>query len=68
VVQKAVTTQDVPVLQAVVSLAAVVFVVVNLLADLVSPLLDPRISLRAASTRALGAPAAPTTPEAQVSA
>jgi peptide/nickel transport system permease protein len=55
VVQKAVTTQDVPVLQAVVSLAAVVFVVVNLLADLVSPLLDPRISLRTASTKARAA-------------
>jgi peptide/nickel transport system permease protein len=42
-VQKAVTSQDVPVLQAVVSLAAVVFVTVNLLADLVSPLIDPRL-------------------------
>lgn len=49
VVQKAVTSQDVPVLQAVVSLAAVVFVTVNLLADLVSPLLDPRLD--AASER-----------------
>ncbi|GAA4671157.1 ABC transporter permease [Frondihabitans cladoniiphilus] len=46
VVQKAVTTQDVPVLQAVVSLAAVVFVLVNLLADLVSPLVDPRVEIR----------------------
>lgn len=42
-VQKAVTSQDVPVLQAVVSLAAVVFVVVNLAADLVTPVLDPRL-------------------------
>jgi len=42
-VESAVTTQDLPVLQAVVSLAAVVFVVVNLVADLVYPLLDPRV-------------------------
>ncbi|WBM78816.1 ABC transporter permease [Cryobacterium breve] len=45
VVQKAVTSQDLPLLQAVVSLAAVVFVAVNLAADLVSPLLDPRLEL-----------------------
>lgn len=42
-VQSAVATQDFPVLQAVVSLAAVVFVAVNLAADLVYPLLDPRL-------------------------
>nr|WP_281372922.1 ABC transporter permease subunit [Kineococcus aurantiacus] len=42
-VESSVTTQDLPVLQAVVSLAAVVFVVVNLVADLVYPLLDPRV-------------------------
>jgi len=40
-----VSTQDLPVLQAVVSLAAVVFVLVNLIADLVYPLLDPRVKL-----------------------
>ncbi len=44
-VQRSVTTQDLPVIQAVVSLAAVAFVVVNLLADLVYPLLDPRVKL-----------------------
>ncbi|MBW5440161.1 ABC transporter permease [Bradyrhizobium canariense] len=44
-VQRAVSTQDLPVLQAVVSLAAVVFVLVNLIADLVYPLLDPRVKL-----------------------
>lgn len=44
-VQRSVTTQDLPVLQAVVTLAAVVFVVVNLIADLVYPLLDPRVRL-----------------------
>lgn len=46
VVQKAVTGEDQPVLQAVVSLSAVVFVAVNLVADLASPLLDPRVKLR----------------------
>jgi peptide/nickel transport system permease protein len=46
-VQRSVTTQDLPVLQAVVTLAAVVFVVVNLAADLVYPLLDPRVRPRA---------------------
>ncbi|GAA4785524.1 MULTISPECIES: ABC transporter permease [Microbacterium] len=44
-VQRSVSTQDLPALQAIVSLAAVVFVVVNLLADLVYPLLDPRVKL-----------------------
>lgn len=44
-VQRSVSTQDLPVLQAVVSLAAVVFVIVNLLADLIYPLLDPRVKL-----------------------
>lgn len=44
-VQRAVASQDLPVLQAVVSLAAVVFVIVNLIADLAYPLLDPRVSL-----------------------
>ena len=44
-VQRSVSTQDLPVLQAVVSLAAVVFVLVNLAADLVYPLLDPRVKL-----------------------
>lgn len=44
-VQRSAATQDLPVLQAVVSLAAVVFVLVNLIADLVYPLLDPRVKL-----------------------
>lgn len=46
VVQQAVTGEDQPVLQAVVSLSAVIFVAVNLAADLASPLLDPRVKLR----------------------
>lgn len=45
-VESAVASQDLPVLQAVVALAALVFVVVNLLADLSYPLLDPRVSLQ----------------------
>ena len=44
-VQRSVTAHDLPVLQAVVSLAAVVFVLANLIADLVYPLLDPRVKL-----------------------
>lgn len=50
-VQRSVSTQDLPVLQAVVSLAAVVFVLVNLMADLVYPLLDPRVKLVGAHGR-----------------
>ncbi|WP_315777374.1 MULTISPECIES: ABC transporter permease [unclassified Bradyrhizobium] len=50
-VQRSVSTQDLPVLQAVVSLAAVVFVLVNLIADLVYPLLDPRVKLVGAASR-----------------
>nr|WP_269453729.1 ABC transporter permease [Pseudoclavibacter sp. 13-3] len=42
-VQKAVVSQDLPILQATVSLAAVVFVVINFVTDLVYPLLDPRL-------------------------
>jgi peptide/nickel transport system permease protein len=45
VMYQAVSGQDTPVLQGVVALATVVFVVVNLIADLVSPLLDPRVRL-----------------------
>lgn len=41
----AVSTGDTPMLQAIVALAATVFVVVNLIADLVAPLLDPRVQL-----------------------
>jgi peptide/nickel transport system permease protein len=44
-VQRSAITHDLPVLQAVVSLAAVVFVLGNLVADLVYPLLDPRVKL-----------------------
>ncbi|NTF44251.1 ABC transporter permease [Rhizobium rhizogenes] len=50
-VQRSVSTQDLPVLQAVVSLAAVVFVLVNLIADLAYPLLDPRVKLLGSAER-----------------
>ncbi|MCS7475501.1 ABC transporter permease [Umezawaea endophytica] len=50
-VERSVTTQDLPVLQAVVTLAAVIFVVVNLVADLAYPLLDPRVRLGGAKPR-----------------
>lgn len=50
-VQRSVSTQDLPVLQAIVSLGAVVFVVVNLIADLLYPLLDPRVKLIVARKR-----------------
>ncbi|MFC4908380.1 ABC transporter permease [Actinomadura gamaensis] len=42
IVQRAVSFQDIPVVQAVVVLSAVAFAVVNLLVDLFYPLLDPR--------------------------
>jgi peptide/nickel transport system permease protein len=48
---QAVSTQDTPVLQAVVALATVVFVTVNLIADLVAPLLDPRVRLTGGGRR-----------------
>lgn len=41
--EQAVAHQDVAVLQAIVVLAAVVFVTANLIVDLVSPLIDPRL-------------------------
>jgi peptide/nickel transport system permease protein len=50
-VQRSVSSQDLPVLQAVVSLAAVVFVLVNLIADFVYPLLDPRVKLIGSRSR-----------------
>jgi peptide/nickel transport system permease protein len=42
--QESVLSQDVPVVLAVVTIAATVFVLVNLVVDLLYPLLDPRIS------------------------
>lgn len=68
-VERSVVTQDLPVLQAVVSLAALVFVTINLIADLIYPLLDPRVKLLGAAPGT--APAAgglATSPSAPVSA
>ncbi|MFT4149423.1 MAG: ABC transporter permease [Paracoccaceae bacterium] len=65
-VQRSVVTQDLPVLQAIVSLAALVFVVINLIADLIYPLLDPRVKLLGAAPRR--ATAADETPDLTVSA
>jgi peptide/nickel transport system permease protein len=50
-VQRSAAAHDLPVLQAAVSLAAIVFVLVNLIADLVYPLLDPRMKLVGGSKR-----------------
>lgn len=63
----AVGAQDLPVVQGIVLLAAVVFVAVNLAVDLVYPLLDPRLrtsARRASSPRAsaAGSPPAPDRP------
>lgn len=70
-VQRSVTTQDLPVLQAVVALSAVTFVVVNLVVDLLYPLLDPRVDLRGATRRVrpvVDEPAAVTTIDTAVRA
>jgi peptide/nickel transport system permease protein len=42
--QQAVLTQDIPLVQAIVLIAATAFVAINLLVDLAYPLLDPRIA------------------------
>ncbi len=43
IIEVAATEQDVPVLQAAVTLAAVLFLLINLVVDLVYPVLDPRL-------------------------
>ncbi|WP_397452341.1 ABC transporter permease [Pseudomonas sp. NA-150] len=43
--QGAVSTQDIPLVQGIVVLAAAMFVVVNLLVDVLYPLIDPRMSV-----------------------
>jgi peptide/nickel transport system permease protein len=55
--EQAVSQQDIPVLQAIVVLSAVIFVAVNLAVDLLYPLLDPRLIRHRASrtTRAASA-------------
>jgi peptide/nickel transport system permease protein len=54
--QQAVLEQDVPVVLAIVTIAAAVFVVVNLIVDLLYPLLDPRISHTRGRVRTPSAP------------
>lgn len=49
--QQAVVNQDVAVLQAVVMISAAAFVILNLLVDLLFPLLDPRLKTYAGATR-----------------
>lgn len=49
--QQAVGNQDVAVLQAIVIVASVGFVLINLAVDLVTPILDPRLSRRAEAAR-----------------
>ncbi|WP_159499894.1 ABC transporter permease [Microbacterium sp. 18062] len=49
----AVTAQDLPVVQGVVILAAGVFALANLVTDLLYPVLDPRVSLRAPAREVL---------------
>jgi peptide/nickel transport system permease protein len=44
-IQQSVTSQDIPVIQGAVVLAAGAFVLVNLAVDVIYPLLDPRIVL-----------------------
>jgi peptide/nickel transport system permease protein len=50
-IEKSVVSQDLPTLQGVVALTAVIFVVANLLADLTYPLLDPRVDLAQAGRK-----------------
>ena len=45
VTQQAVDSQDVNVLQGVVMISAIAYVLINLLVDLLTPLLDPRLNI-----------------------
>ncbi|MBM9466717.1 ABC transporter permease [Nakamurella sp. YIM 132084] len=51
--QTSVGAQDIPVVQGIVLFSAVVFVVVNLVVDLLYPVLDPRISVHDGSRRSV---------------
>lgn len=64
-VNESVAAQDLPVIQAVVLLAAFVFVTVNLVVDLLFPVLDPRLRrARVTRTTAADTAAAPASPAA----
>jgi peptide/nickel transport system permease protein len=56
VVQQAIVSQDIPVLQATVVLSAAVVVLVNLVTDLAYPLLDPRIDRAGRPSRTTRSP------------
>jgi peptide/nickel transport system permease protein len=56
VTEQAVANQDIPVLQGIVVLAALTFVVVNLVVDLLYPVLDPRLRSRSQRVRVEAAP------------
>jgi peptide/nickel transport system permease protein len=51
VTYQAVSAQDIPVVMGVVVFAALIFVVISLIVDLVYPLLDPRVNVRTARRR-----------------
>ena len=51
IIEVAATEQDVPVLQAAVTLAAALFLVINLVVDLVYPVLDPRLRVAATARK-----------------
>ena len=53
--EQAVANQDIPVLQGIVILAALTFIVVNLVIDLLYPVLDPRLRERSRGTRTASA-------------
>jgi peptide/nickel transport system permease protein len=61
ITEQAVANQDIPVLQGIVVLAALTFVVVNLVVDLLYPVLDPR--LRRGAARGVRPESAPTSAE-----
>ncbi|MNV99706.1 Nickel transport system permease protein NikB [compost metagenome] len=48
--ERAVGSQDAAVLQAIVVLSALAFVVINLIVDLLFPVLDPRLRTKAGAT------------------
>ncbi|MGO3886131.1 MAG: ABC transporter permease [Mycetocola sp.] len=55
ITEQAVSQQDTPVLQAVVLLSAAVFVLINLIVDLLYPVLDPRLRSAVRSRKAVNA-------------
>lgn len=60
ITEQAVRAQDGPVVQAVVMLVAVIFTAVNLVTDLLYPVIDKRIAAKTLQNRKTAAPSAPT--------